>query len=127
MNPETIDLMLRPLARSLAREADAILDLRELLLSQGHPGKCVRCFFRLFEAAGSGSAQDLLPLRTWLEANVEISVRRDGEELETLPFVPAKHEDLEEFCLRAIEHVRMDRGYRGERLELTFRYKPLAA
>ena len=127
VNPEMIDLMLRPLARSLAREADAILDLRELLLNQGHPGKCVRCFFRLYEGAGSGLIQHLAPLRVWLETNVEICVRRDGEELETLPFAPAKHEDLQAFCMRSIDLIRMDRGYHGKHLQLAFRYKALAA
>ena len=127
VNLKTIDLMLRPLARSLAREADAILDLRELLLNQGHPGKCVRCFFRLYEAADGGLVQDLAPLRAWLETNVEISVRREGEELETLPFAPAKHEDLEAFCMRSIGLIRMDRGYQGKHLQLAFRYKALAA
>ena len=111
----------------LAREADVILDLRELLTRQGHPGKCVRCFFRLFEAAGTEMQPKLAPLQAWLEKHVEISVRSKGEELETLPFALGKNDDLESFCLRSIEHVRMDRGYKSDRLQLAFRYKALAA
>jgi len=124
---EEIDHILRPLAPVLAREADAILDLRELLMNQGHPGKCVRCFFRLFEAAGSKMQPQLVPLQAWLEKHLEISVRSEGNELETLPFTLGKDDDLESFCLRSIEQVRMDRGYQSSRLQLAFRYKALAA
>ena len=124
---EEIDRILRPLAQVLAKEADAILDLRELLVRQGHPGKCVRCFFRLFEAVGSEMQPQLAPLLAWLESKVEISVRSEEVELETLPFVLADNEDLESFCLRSIESIRMDRNYSGSRLQLAFRYKSLAA
>lgn len=124
---EEIDHLLRPLAPALAREADAILDLRELLVSQGHPGKCVRCFFRLFEAAGTEMQPRLAPLQAWLEKHVEIAVRSDGEELETLPFTVKDDKDLEGFCLRSIDQVRMDRGYDASRLQLAFRYKARAA
>jgi hypothetical protein len=120
---EEIDSILRPLARVLAREADAILDLRELLVSQGHPGKCVRCFFKLFEAAGSENRPNLALLQAWLEQHVEISVRSGAEELETLPFRLRNDEGLEGFCLRSIEDLRMDRGYHGRPLLLAFRYK----
>lgn len=124
---DEIDDILRPLAPILAREADAILDLRELLTSQGHPGKCVKCFFRLFEAAGNEAKIKLIPLQAWLERNVEIAVRTDNAELETLPFILGAGDDLESFCLRSIEHVRMDRGYQAKRVQLAFRYKALAA
>lgn len=124
---EEIDHILRPLGAVLAREADVILDLRDLLVSQGHPGKCVRCFFRLFEAAGPEAQPRLAPLKAWLEKNVEISVRTDDKELETLPFTLNRNEDLESFCLRSIDHIRMDRGYDASRLQLAFRYKALAA
>lgn len=124
---EEIDSILRPLAPVLAREADAILDLRELLARQGHPGKCVRCFFRLFQAAGSEMLPQLAPLLAWLEKNVEIAVRSEEKELETIPFSLGQDEDLESFCLRSIQHVRMDRGYQNSRLQLAFRYKELAA
>lgn len=124
---EEIDSLLRPLAPMLAKEADAILDLRELLARQGHPGKCVRCFFRLFVAAGEQAKPSLAPLTAWLEQNVEIAVCSGDRDLETLPFAVSRGEDLEAFCLRSIEHVRMDRGYRANPLRLAFRYKALAA
>lgn len=118
-----IDEILRPLASNLARQADAILDLRELLVRQGHPGKCVRCFFQLFEAAGSELQPRLAPLQAFLEKHMEIAVRNEGVELESLPLILGKDEDLESFCLRSIQHVRMDRAYQNGRLELAFRYK----
>lgn len=121
-----IDNLLQPLAQSLAREADAILDLRDLLVQQGHPGKCVRCFFRLFEAAGEQGVPRIQPLRRWLEENVVIAVRAGESELETLPFAPRNCETLEDFCLRAIQLIRLDRGYSDRRLDLAFRYKTAA-
>lgn len=124
---EEIDEMLRPLAPALAREADAILDLRELLSRQGHPGKCIRCFFRLFSAAGSQELPRLAPLQSWLENNVVISIRAGDEELEAIPLTLEQGDDLESFCLRSIEHVRMDRGYQAKTVQLAFRYRALAA
>ncbi|MES2995576.1 MAG: hypothetical protein V4733_02075 [Verrucomicrobiota bacterium] len=124
---EEVDALLKPLAAALAREADAILDLRELLVRQGHPGKCVRCFFRLFEAAAPEVTPRLVPLRNWLEGNVEISLRGNGRELEAIPFRLRDEENLEDFCLRSIREVMLDRGYREKKLELGFRYKALAA
>ena len=125
-NLAEIDGLLLPLAPVLAKEADAILDLRELLMSKGHPGKCVRCFFRLFTAAGLDAMPKLAPLQAWLEQNLEISVRADGKELETLPVTLRKGEDLEAFCLRSIRKVRLDRSYQARRLDLAFRYKVAA-
>lgn len=125
---EEIDTLLRPLAPALAHEADVILDLRQLLAHQGHPGKCIRCFFRLFEAAGPKDRPNLAGLLSWLEKHVEIAVRRSGgEELEALPFQLRNEKDLEQFCLRFIEEIRMDRDYGAEPVLLAFRYKALAA
>lgn len=123
---EDIDKILKPLAANLAHEADSVLDLRDLLVSQGHPGKCVKCFFRIFEAAGREGAARLAPLRHWLEQNVLIAVRAGGRELETLPFTPQDHESLEDFCMRAIRVIRLDRGYSQQQLDLAFRYKTAA-
>lgn len=95
-------------------------------MSKGHAGKCVRCFFRLFTAAGSDALPKLAPLQAWLEQNLEISVRADGRELETMPVILRKGEDLEAFCLRSIGKVRLDRSYGAKRLDLAFRYKVAA-
>lgn len=121
-----IDGLLLPLAPVLAKEADAILDLRELLMSKGHPGKCVRCFFQLFTAAGSVAMPQMAPLIAWLEANLEIAVRADGRVLESLPVKLGEDEDLEAFCIRSIEKVRFDRGFTARRVNLAFRYKAAA-
>lgn len=125
--PSEIDDLLAPLAPVLAKEADTLLDLRELLGSRGHPGKCVRCFFRLFGAAGSEDRPRLGPLIAWMQEHLEISVSGDGRSLEVLPLVLKPDEDLESFCFRAIESVRMDRSYAAKQLRLAFRYKQLAA
>ncbi|WP_035613293.1 hypothetical protein [Haloferula sp. BvORR071] len=122
-----IDGLLLPLAPVLAKEADAILDLRELLMSKGHPGKCVRCFFQLFTAASSIGNRSVLPhlapLIAWMETNLEIGVRADGIELETMPVKLRANDDLESFCIRSIENVRFDRGFTARRVDLAFRYK----
>lgn len=121
-----IDALLMPLAPSLAREADTILDLRELLMTNGEPGKCVRCFFRLFTAAGTDSLPKLAPLREFLERHLEIAVRADGSELETLPVKLRQGEDLEDFCMRSMKLVRLDRTFQAQRVNLAFRFKAAA-
>jgi len=123
---QEIDALLLPLAPSLAKEADTILDLRELLRTKGHPGKCVRCFFRLFTSAGSESLPKLIPLREFIERHLEIAVRADGSELETLPVKLRQGEDLEDFCLRSIKQVRLDRTFQAKRVDLAFRFKVAA-
>lgn len=95
-------------------------------MSKGHPGKCVRCFFQLFTAAGKEALPRLAPLKAWLEANLEISVKADGRDLETLPVKLRPGEDLESFCLRSIKQVRFDRGYTAKRVNMAFRYKAAA-
>lgn len=124
--PPEIDGLLLPLASALSREADVLLDLRELLMQRGHPGKCVRCFFHLFQAAGERHRPRLDALQTWLERHLEISVSSEGRLLEVQPLELQAEESLEGFCRRAIERVRWDRGYRSSRLELAFRYKAAA-
>jgi hypothetical protein len=124
---EEIDQILLPLTTTLSREADAILDLRELLASQAHPGKCIRCFFKLFHAAGNQRSESLAKLQAWLEKHVEIAIRSENEVLEVFPFQMEKGEDLEAFCHRSMEWVRMDRNYDAKLLVLAFRYKSLAA
>lgn len=123
---QEIDALLLPLAPSLAKEADTILDLRALLMTKGQPGKCVRCFFRLFTAAGADSLPKLTPLRDFLERHLEIAVRADGSELETLPVKLRQGEDLEDFCLRSMKQVRLDRTFQAKRVDLAFRFKVAA-
>jgi hypothetical protein len=126
-NRQEIDALLLPLGPMLAAEADTLLDLRELMIVKGHPGKCVRCFLQLFTAAGTDSMPKLTPLRTWIERHFEISVSADGRELEALPITFRPGDDLEAFCLRSIRKMRLDRSYPAKRLDLSFRYKKAAA
>lgn len=95
-------------------------------MNKGHAGKCVRCYFDLFTAAGEESLPKLVPLRAFLERHLEIAVRADGSELETLPVQLRQGEDLEAFCLRTIQQVRFDRSFQAKRLDLAFRYKAAA-
>lgn len=121
-----IDALLLPLIQKDIRDADAILDLRELLISGGHPGKCVRCFFRLFDSETHAGFPLLAPLRRWLEAHVEIVVESRSKALEAIPLSFSADENLEEFCHRNIRSIRMDRGYDARHISLKFRYKTAA-
>ncbi len=107
-----------------AAGADLVLDLRELLLSRGHPGKCVRCFFGLLGEMDRPGA--LLPLRGWLEEQLEITVAVDGALVEALPVRLEGSEGIHDFCERAIRTVHRDRAYRGKRIDLGFRYREAA-
>lgn len=105
--------------------ADLVLDLRDLLLSRGHPGKCIKCFFGLLgELDRPGS---LAPLRLWLEERVEIAVSAEGNLLETLPVDLGKGEDLDSFCNRLIGAIREDRAYTDRHIDLKFRYRELTS
>lgn len=95
-------------------------------MTNGQPGKCVRCFFQLFTAAGTDSLPKLGPLRDFLERNVEIAVRANGSDLETLPVELRQGEDLEGFCMRSMKQVRLDRTYQAKRVDLAFRFKAAA-
>lgn len=116
---------LQPLLESItpttSEGADLLLDLRQLLLSDGHPGKCVRCFFGLLGDLRQPGA--LKPLRHWLERHLEIEVSAGGSELEVLPVRLGGVTDLESYCHRAIATVREDRAFAEERIHLRFRFK----
>lgn len=101
--------------------ADFLLDLRELLLSGGHPGKCVKCFFGLLGDLHQPGA--LKPLGHWLERHLEVSVEADGCEVDRLPVHLDDAGDLDGFCQRTMDLVRMDRAYQGQHLRLSFCYK----
>jgi hypothetical protein len=101
--------------------ADMILDLRQALMSQGHPGLCVRCFFGLLGDLSQKGA--LLPLKHWLENHLEVEVVAGGKELEVLPVLLGNAVDLEGFCHSAMETVREDRAYMDRSISLRFRYK----
>ena len=125
--PDEIDGLLATLIPTLSEEADLILDLRALLKERGHPGKCVRCFFELFELAGANARPRLRMLQAWLEKHVELHVTSKGEILETIPFTVKSHEGLEDFCRDAIQRVRMDRSYRHKKITIGFQYREMIA
>jgi len=125
--PDEIDNLLAGIVSSLPEEADLILDLRALLKEKGHPGKCVRCFFDLFELAGANARTGLKQLQGWLENHVELRVSSKGEVLETMPFAVRSHEDLEDFCRDAIHRIRMDRSYKHQQITIGFQYRQAMA
>ncbi|MDX1679952.1 MAG: hypothetical protein R3242_04395 [Akkermansiaceae bacterium] len=102
---------------------DYLLDLRDLLMSKGHAGKCVSCFFGLLGDLQKPGA--LLPLRHWLEQHIEIAVFADDRQIDTLPLKLEADADLDSFCTRAIDTVRHDRAHRAAKLALKLRYKDL--
>ncbi|MGE9268844.1 MAG: hypothetical protein ACQKBY_12180 [Verrucomicrobiales bacterium] len=121
-----IDEMFRPLVGEASVEADLILDLRELLLSNGHPGTCVRCFFDLFQVVDQKRKPLLGPLRNYLQERLEIVVQAGERVLEALPMEARPGDDLERFCRRAIRTVQWDRSYAEQELTLRFRYREAA-
>lgn len=121
MNSATIDRALAGIVPTTSEGADLLLDLRQLLLDQGHPGKCVRCFFGLLGDLRQPGA--LRPIRLWLERNLEIVVNAGNRELEALPLELSASDDLEDFCQQAIRVVREDRAFADRELTLRFRFK----
>lgn len=124
MTTHELQKMLNTVAPTTSEGADFLLDLRELLLSRGHAGKCVRCFFGLLGDLRQPGA--LKPLRHWLERHLEVEVSADGREIDVLPVRLDEAADLESFCHRAIDTVRFDRSFRDQRIALRFRYKTVA-
>ena len=126
LTPREVDDLLCQLALRSAEHADSILDLRELLLQGGHPGKCVRCFFTISHSFVNEQDAGILALRNWLERNVELAITADGCLLETIPFHPQPGVDLETYCRTAIRLVRLDRAYRQHAITIRFRYREAA-
>ncbi|MCH7224717.1 hypothetical protein [Haloferula sp. A504] len=117
-------MLLPTVTPTTSKGADLLLDLRDLLLSHGHPGKCVSCFFGLLGDLRQPGA--LKPLRHWLEQHLEVEVSAGGREIDVLPVRLDEAADLESFCHQAIKTVRFDRSFRDRRIQLRFRYKSAA-
>ncbi len=112
-------------ARPLTPEgADFVLDLRELLLTKGHAGSCVQCFFGLLGDLNRPGS--LLPLRHWLEAHLEVAVKVDGETREPIPFAIGTSKNLNEYCKQIFSLIREDRRYDEEMIRLNFQYRKVA-
>ncbi len=120
-----MDHLLTAIVPRTPEGADHLLDLRELLMNRGHPGKCVRCFFALLGDLHAPGA--LRPLRHWLEENIEVTVSIDGRTVETLLFHLSPDDSLEGYCQRTIRTVREDRAYHQPTITLGFRYREPAA
>ncbi len=126
LTPHEVDELLSLLTPHTAKHADSILDLRELLLQGGHPGKCVRCFFTLSQSLAGTPNDGVARLRRWLERNIELSVTANGKCLETIPFRSHPGTDLETFCRNAIRNIRLDRAYRQRAITIRFQYRAAA-
>lgn len=124
MNFGQVDLLLNQARPSTSEGIDHLLDLRELLLNDGHPGSCVQCFFSLLGDLDRPAS--LRPLRTWLEDHLEIAVRIDGEVMERFPVRFGKSQNLHQFCKHTAEVIRNDRSYRAENIHLSFQYAQAA-
>jgi hypothetical protein len=112
-------------ARPLTPEgADLILDLRELLLNDGHPGSCVQCFFSLLGSLDQPGC--LTPLRLWFESHLEIAVRIDGDIRERFPVRFGKTKNLRDYCQKTVDLMRTDRAYTETEIHLSFQYSEAA-
>jgi hypothetical protein len=122
-DPEAVIKKLCPL---FARQADALIDLRESALKRIRPGLCVDCYFRIQETAGSGEQHVLFPLRSWLESNIEV-VAKDSESriIEKLP-LRLNATDLAAYYNRLMDDFREDRAYSLSLVTLEFQYKEAA-
>lgn len=121
MTPEKANKLLSQVGPLTPEGADAILDLRQYLLEKGHPGDCVKCFFAL--QGNLKRPTNLKALRLWLEANLEVSVRINGELRETLPVNLDNCHNLSDYCQTVVKVIRQDRAYPDKRIELSFAYQ----
>jgi hypothetical protein len=125
--PQTV---LAPLCQPFAKQADWILELYAMTHeAPKHPGKCLRCFYALMEAASGEKARSLMPLKQWIERNTVIGVRAGGEICTVLP-VELEEPTLGDFCSSAIAKVRENQLVKREGtvvLEVWFRQSEAAA
>lgn len=114
--------VLGPLCERFRSQADTLLDLWAMTQEPGHPGTCVKCFYRLLGTARQEESEVLDPLRSWIEAHIEIEVTVDRDEAGRLP-VRLEAEDLEDFCHEAIRYIREDTAIGAPSVELEFCYR----
>jgi len=113
--------VLKPLCSGFREEADTLLDLYAMTQEAGHPGKCVKCFYRLMGRARHHETGALVPLRKWIEDHIEVSIRAGTEQAGSLP-VRLEAPDLEDFCDEVIRNVRADPKIAAPEVELGFTY-----
>lgn len=123
MSAQFLHEVLVPLSDAFYKQADAILDLREHALSKQNPGRCVSCYFKLFNAARGDKVRRLNALRKWLETNLVVVAKDDQDQLlESIPLF-LDDADLESFCQRMLQEVIHNRVYNSKRIELHFAFK----
>ena len=72
MLTKQVDDLIELVAKQVPFCADAILDLRPVLVSRQHPGKCVSCFFRILAPVSQiEKTNSIAPLKNWLGENLE--------------------------------------------------------
>jgi len=119
----TLEAALIHIAPHFAKQADALLDLRDYGIKRQHPGKCVDCYFQLHANAPDTTLQNLAPLREWLERNIEIVAADQKRNL--LEKIPLKLDagDLESFCRKIINYMYTDRAFQTPTVSLDFAFK----
>jgi hypothetical protein len=103
---DQVDAVIARLCPLFSRQADQILDLRDCARHRVRPGLCVSCYFQLYAGTEPASQKVLLPLRTWLESNIEI-VAKDSNAivLESLPLA-LDFADLESTSFETTEFIQ---------------------
>ena len=126
MFSDPVEAVIARLCPLFSRQADELLDIRDSLRQRIRPGLCVSCYFKLSGGSDAASQTSLLPLRAFLESNIEV-VARDGASI-VLEHLPLKLDlpDLESYCNRTIDEFRENRVYSTDLLTLEFRYKEAA-
>jgi len=122
----SVDRILGLLAKDFFRKTDDLLDLHSAALTRSHPGRCVACYFKLYEVGEPHTETLLYPLKTWIEANIEV-VAKDARDTIVEQF-PLKLDasDLEAYCQDVIHEFRTNRVYPSPNLALEFRFKKTA-
>ena len=124
---DSFDPVLAPLAAPFRREADTLLDLRDCVVNEVRPGRCVACYFALQSSAAERAIAALCPLRQWLEERIEVvAFGASREALETLP-LNLEGENLEGFCREVMAEFQENRAYALDSIQLEFRYKAVAS
>ncbi len=102
--------VLLPLCAPLSNQADSILELYSMT-QEGihHPGRCLRCFYKLREAAARHrkAAMALQPLQRWIEDHFEV-VASGNDDPAVIRFLPVdlRQPTLENFCQEMIQNTR---------------------
>jgi len=120
--PTLPEEVIRPLCQPFQRQADKVLDLYAMTQSGIHPGKCVRCFYRLLQEAQPEQQRSLDPLRSWIEENIEVSIFAGDLPAGRFP-VRLDSADLEAFCDQAMRRVQFDVVVPEGPVELSFSVK----